>query len=95
MRNFKTSCYVNYRKVGKTRLIVNIKSLVLVASFASILAATMVWPQTLIPGNNHQNYSKQEQVQSSTISIDANFALGVTQVISKLNQCDVSSLFWL
>ena len=54
----------------------NIKSLVMVASFASVLAATMVLPQTLIHVNNNMNYSKQEQVQSSnisssTISIDA------------------------
>ena len=40
------------------------------ASFASVLAATMVLPQTLIHGDNNKNYSKQEQVQSSTISID-------------------------
>ncbi len=54
----------------------NIKSLVMVASFASVLAATMVLPQTLIQVNNNNSYSQPEQVQSanissSTISIDA------------------------
>ncbi len=46
----------------------NIKSLILVTSFASVVAATTVLSQTLIHVNNNKNYSKPEQVQSSTIS---------------------------
>ncbi len=50
----------------------NIQSLVLVAPLASVLTATMVWPQTLIHLNhNNNNYSTPEQVSLSTISLDA------------------------
>ena len=59
----------------------NIKSLILVTSFASVVAATTVLSQTLIQVNNNKNYSKPEQVQSSTISIDAG-DLGQPHILS-------------
>ncbi|MDJ0689337.1 MAG: hypothetical protein QNJ41_12585 [Xenococcaceae cyanobacterium MO_188.B32] len=49
----------------------NLKSWVLVASLASVLGATRVGSQTLIERNKNQDYSSQQQVQSSTISVPA------------------------
>lgn len=50
----------------------NFKSLLLLASLASVWAATTVSSQTSIHLNdNNQNYSTQEQVQSSTVYISA------------------------
>lgn len=50
----------------------NFKYLLLLTSLASVLAATTVYSQTLInPNDKNLNYSIQEQVQSSTISISA------------------------
>lgn len=51
---------------------VNIKHLLLLTSLASSLVATTAWSQTFMDfKNNKNNYSTQQQVQSSTISISA------------------------
>ena len=50
----------------------NFKYLLLLTSLASVLAATTGYSQTVIhPNDKNLNYSTQEQVQSSTISISA------------------------
>ncbi len=59
-------------KTDQIRGSVNLKNLLLLTSLASVLAATTVYSQTLIYLNDKNlNYSTQEQVQSSTISISA------------------------
>ncbi len=50
----------------------NIKRLLLLTSIASSVAATTAWSQPSMEFNgNKNNYSTQQQVQSSTISISA------------------------